>query len=365
MAVHNALPLLAGALIVAATSGAACRRGAAPPPGAGGPPASAVKIVTLTPVSIEDTSDFIATLHSLHSTTIRPDAEGLITKIFVASGDQVKVGTPLLQINAEKQQAAVTSTEANRATIEADLAYWTVQVKRLAALVEAGAISRAEFDQAQTSLRNAQARLEAVNAQVRQGRVELQFYRVTAPQNGIVGDIPVRVGDRVTTSTIITTIDDRNALEAYVQVPLDRSPDLKLGLTVQLLDSDGKVTSTNKITFVASRVDDETQSVLVKSELKAMPTSVRVQQFVRARIIWRTVEGLTVPITAVVRVSGQYFCFVAEPGQNGTTVARQKPIDVGNVLGNDYVLKSGLKPGEKLIVSGIQKIGDGAPVRAE
>src|SRR4029453_5440516 len=100
----------------------------------------------------------------------------LISKIFVVSGDHVKVGTPLLQINAEKQQAAVTSTEANRAPTEADLAYWTVQVKRLAALVEAGAISRAEFDQAETSLRNAQARLEALNAQVRQGRVELQFY---------------------------------------------------------------------------------------------------------------------------------------------------------------------------------------------
>jgi RND family efflux transporter MFP subunit len=324
-----------------------------------------VKITTLAPVSIEDTSDFIATLHSLRSTTIRPDAEGLVTRIFVASGDQVKVGTPLLQINADKQEAAVVSTEANRATIEADLAYWTQQVKRLGVLVDGGAISRQEFDQAQTSLRNAQARLEAVNAQVRQGRVELRFYRVTAPQNGIVGDIPVRVGDRVTTSTIITTIDDKSSLEAYIQVPLDRSADLKPGLPVLLLDSDGKVIVTNKVTFIAPRVDDATQSVLVKSELRNVPPSVRVQQFVRSRIVWRTGAGLTVPITAVVRISGQYFCFVAESGQNGMTVARQKPIDVGDVMGNDYVVKSGLKPGERLIVSGIQKIGDGAPVRAE
>jgi RND family efflux transporter MFP subunit len=324
-----------------------------------------VKITTLAPVSIDDTSDFIATLHSLRSTTVRPDAEGFVAKIFVVSGDHVKMGTPLIQINAAKQEAAVSAVEANRAQIEADLAYWTQQVKRLGALVEAGAVSRAEFDQADTSLRNAQARLQALNAQVRQGRVDLQFYRVTATQNGIVGDIPVRVGDRVTTSTIITTIDDKSGLEAYIQVPLDRSPDLKLGLPVQLLDSEGKIIATDKVTFVAPRVDDATQSVLVKSELRNVPPSMRVQQFVRSRIIWRSVEGLTVPITAVVRISGQYFCFVAESGQNGTTVARQKPIEVGNIVGNDYVVKSGLKPGEKLIVSGIQKIGDGAPVRPE
>ena len=92
---------------------------------------------------------------------------------------------------------------------------------------------------------------------------------------------------------------------------------------------------------------------------------MRVQQFVRSRIVWRSVQSLTVPITAVVRISGQYFCFLAEPGGQGGLVAKQKPIDVGQVIGNDYVVRSGLKAGETLIVSGIQKIGDGAPVRAE
>ncbi len=92
---------------------------------------------------------------------------------------------------------------------------------------------------------------------------------------------------------------------------------------------------------------------------------MRVQQFIRTRIVWRSLQGLTVPVTSVVRISGQYFCFVAEPGAQGGLVARQKPIEVGQVLGNDYVVRSGLKAGETLIVSGIQKIGDGAPVRAE
>jgi RND family efflux transporter MFP subunit len=354
--------LIAGLALV----GTGCRGGTTPAQGAGaGPPPSAVKTVVLEPVPIEETSDFIATLRSLRSTTVQPEVEGFITRIFVKAGQRVSSGAPLVQINQAKQQAAVASTEANRAGIEADVQFWRQQVKRLATLVEAGAISKLEFDQAQTSLKNAEARLGEVNAQVREGRVGLQFYRVTAPQAGTVGDLPVRVGDRVTTSTVITTIDDKAALEAYIQVPLDRSPDLRLGLPVRLLDAQGKVIATNPTSFIASRVDDATQTVLVKSLLKEVPPAVRVLQFIRARIVWRSVPGLTVPLTAVTRVSGQYFCFVAESGANNSLVARQRPIEVGEVRGNDYVIRSGLKAGERLIVSGIQKIGDGAPVRAE
>jgi hypothetical protein len=134
---------------------------------------------------------------------------------------------------------------------------------------------------------------------------------------------------------------------------------------VQLLDAAGEIVATNPITFVAQRVDDATQTVLAKSALKEVPPSVRVQQFVRARIIWRTTEGLTVPVTAVTRISGQYFCFLAEAAPQGGLVARQKPLQVGELLGNDYVVKGGIKAGDRLIVSGIQKIGDGAPVQAE
>jgi RND family efflux transporter MFP subunit len=324
-----------------------------------------VSIVTLAPKPIPETSDFIATLRSLRSTTVQPEGEGIVTKILVKSGDRVRVGTPLVQINAERQQAAVLSAEANRAGTEADVEYWRQQTKRLEALLTAGAISKQEFDQAQNSLRNAEAKLAALDAQVREGRVQLAFYSVKALQAGTVGDIPIRVGDRVTQSTVITTIDDNSGLEAYIQVPLDRSPGLRLGLPVQLLDDEGKVAVTNAITFIAPRVDDATQTVLAKSALKQVPPSVRVQQFVRTRIVWRTVQGLTVPVTAVTRISGQYFCFVAEPGPQGGLVAKQKPLQVGELLGNDYVVKGGVKAGDKLIVSGIQKLGDGAPVQPQ
>jgi RND family efflux transporter MFP subunit len=325
-----------------------------------------VKIDELKPTAIEDASEFIATIRSLRSTTVQPEVEGLIKRIFVKSGDRVKQGTPLVQINEDRQAASVSSAEANLAGAEADVTYWQQQAKRLEALVTAGAVSKAEFDQAQNSLRTAEARLKALRAQVQEGRVQLAFFRVVAPQSGVVGDIPVREGDRVTTSTVITTIDDKEGLEAYIQVPLDRSTQVRMGLPVQLIDGEGKVVATNPITFVAPRVDDATQTVLVKSLLREnTPPSIRVLQFVRSRIVWREVQGLKIPITAVVRIAGQYFCFVAEAGQGGGLVAKQRAIDVGEVAGNDYVVRGGLKAGEKIIVSGIQKIGDGAPVRAE
>jgi RND family efflux transporter MFP subunit len=364
MSFHFIRSISLTAAIAAPCFAIACSRGDAPPAQAGGPPPMGVATTTLGKKTIEQASEFIATVRSLRSSTVQPEVEGVVTRIFVKSGDHVSAGAPLVQIKPEKQQATVRSTEANRAGVEADVQYWRQQVKRLEALVTAGAISRQEFEQAQNSLRVAESRLEALNAQVREQQVELQFYRVDAPQAGVVGDITIRQGDRVTKSTMITTIDDNSGLEAYIQIPLDRTPDLRLGLPVQILDADGKVAATNPITFVAPRVDDATQTVLVKSALRQAPPSIRTQQFIRSRIVWRSTEGLTVPITAVSRINGKYFCYVVEKGDKGS-VARQRPIEVGDLLGNDYVVKSGLAPGDQLIVSGIQKIGDGSPVKPE
>lgn len=364
MSFHFIRSICVAAAIAALCLAPACNRSAAPPAQAGGPPPMGVATTTLGKKTIEQASEFIASVRSLQSSTVQPEVEGVVTRIFVKSGDHVRAGAPLIQIKQDRQQAAVRSTEANRAGVEADVQYWRQQVKRLEALVAAGAISHQEFEQAQNSVRVAESRLEALNAQVREQQVELQFYRVDAPQAGVIGDIPIRQGDRVTKSTVITTIDENSALEAYIQVPLDRSPDLRVGLPVQILDADGKVAATNPITFVAPRVDDATQTVLIKSALRETPPGIRTQQFIRSRIVWRSAEGLTVPITAVSRINGKYFCYVVETGDTGS-VARQRPIEVGDLLGNDYVVKSGLAPGDQLIVSGIQKIGDGSPVKPQ
>jgi RND family efflux transporter MFP subunit len=350
--------------IVLAIATAACGRGDAQA-GAGGPgamPPADVKTITLAPKPVPRTSEFVAMIRSLRSTTIQPQVEGFIRRIFVKAGDRVRAGQPLVQIDPEKQQASVAAWESNRAAREADVAFARQQLDRMQKLHGAGAVSRAELEQADTAYKTAQAQLKAIESQIRESQVELQYYRVTAPSAGIVGDIPVRVGDRVDSSTEITTIDAGQGLEAYINVPLERASDLRLGLPVELLDANGQVIATSPITFVAPRADDATQSVLVRAMLRSMPPTMRVMQYVRARIIWSNEPALTVPIVAVNRISGQYFVFVAEQGQSGV-VARQKPITIGEVVGEDYVVQGGLKPGERVIVSNLQKIGDGAPVK--
>jgi multidrug efflux pump subunit AcrA (membrane-fusion protein) len=116
-----------------------------------------------------------------------------------------------------------------------------------------------------------------------------------------------------------------------------------------------------RVTFVAPSVDDQTQSVLAKAAVTSEAPHFRTDQFVRAVIVWSTQPGLTVPVTAVTRINGTPFVFVVQNGPRGAA-AHQQSVTLGSVLGNDYVVIDGLKAGDQLITGGIQKIGDGAPV---
>ena len=346
----------------AATAVAAACSGRAAAPG--GRPAMPVEVVILAEHPVEQTSEFIGTVKSRRSTTVQPQVEGFVTRILVRSGARVAPDTPLMQIDPRMQQAAVANLESQRVAREADLRYARQQATRMKTLLEAGAASQAELEQAQAALATSEAQLKAAEDQIRQQRVALGYHTVTAPVAGIVGDIPVRVGDRVTHSTELTTIDQNAGLEVYINVPVQEAANLKVGLPVHLVDDRGGVISTDKLSFVSPSVDPATQSVLAKAALQppSGATSFRTEQFVRARIVWTEAPALTVPIVALNRINGQFFAYLAEPGEGGQVVARQRAVEPGPVIGNDYVVKSGLKPGEKLIVSGVQKIGDGSPV---
>jgi RND family efflux transporter MFP subunit len=348
---------LSFAVLLSAATLAACGRGPAAPP----PPATSVEAVTLAEHPVEQTTEYVGIVKSRRSSSVQPQVEGFVTRILVRSGDVVKPGTVLMQIDPSLQQAAVSNLESVRTAREADLRFAQQEAARLQKLFDAGASSRSELEVAQTALQNAEAQLKGVEAQTRQQKVSLGYYGVTASTAGVVGDIPVRVGDSVVRSTVLTTIDQNAGLEVYVNVPVQQAKDLRVGLTVHLLDDRGAVSSTEKISFVSPSVDPGTQSVLAKASME-QAGAFRTEQFVRCRIVWSEKPVLTVPIVAVNRISGQFFVFVAEGGEGGKKVARQRAIETGPVVGNDYVARSGLKPGERLIVSGVQKIGDGAPV---
>lgn len=358
------MPRRSVVFIASCLAAAACSQGQQDPAAAGAAafPPTDVMTLTLAAKPVPQSTEYVATIRSLRSATVQPQVEGIVRQIFVRAGDRVRAGQPLMQIDPDKQQATVTAMESQRLAREADLAFARQQLARLQKLFEAGAVSRAELEQAETAQKTAEAQLAAVQSQIRETQIELQYYRVTAPAPGIVGDIAIRQGDRVTSSTEITTIDQPQGLEAYINVPLERASALRQGLTVELLDTAGQIIASNQVTFVAPRADDATQSVLIKSTLRQLPPSIRVMQYVRARVIWSNEPALAVPVVAVSRVAGQNFVFVAEQGEQGF-VARQKPVMLGELIGDEYVVRGGLKAGERVIVSNIQKIGDGAPVK--
>jgi len=348
------------AAAVLMTAGCSQRSGGSGPP-EGGPPAFPVKVVVVQEQMVPDATDYLATLRSRNSSALQPQVEGEITRILVHSGERVEAGAAILEIDPLKQQAAVNNQEATHTSKLATLELNRVEFERRKKLFEAGVISRADLDAAEAAFHASRADAEALDAGVREQKVQLRYYSVKAPTPGIIGDIPVHVGDRVTTQTLLTTIDRGGELEAYINVPAEKSRNLRTGLAVDILDSDGKPVQRSRVTFVSPQVESGTQTLLLKALVANAGGRFRNDQSVHARVIWQERKAALIPVTAVSRLSGKIFAFVAE-SQGQQTFARQRIIQVGDLNGNDYVVLEGIKPGDRLITSGIQLLVDGMPI---
>ena len=322
-----------------------------------------VQVTVVKDQTIPDVSEYLSVMKSRHSANINPQVEGQIIKIFVKSGDHVSAGQPLLQIDPLKQQATVSSQEASRAAQQATVQLAKVSYDRAKKLSEAGVISKADYDSAESTYQAAVAQLKSLDEQVNTQKAELHYYAVSAPMGGTVGDIPVRVGDRVAVTTLLTTVDEPGALEAYIYVPVDHSRALKVGLPVKLLSEAGDLLTNTSITFVSPQVDPDTQTVLAKAAVpnNDAKTRLRISQQVRAQVQWGKRQGATIPFLNLTRINGQYFVFVTENNGKGT-VAHQKQVKIGDNVGNDVEVLDGIKPGDHLIVSQTLFLQDGAPV---
>lgn len=346
--------------LVPIIAAAACS-GSAADPHEGGPPATPVELTLLRAVPVRDTTEYIATLKSRRSIVLQPLVDGQLTHIFVKSGDTVDANTPIMQIDPARQRATVTSSQATQASRLATLSYAKQQMERTQRLYEGGAVSQQEVDQARSNFHSATAEVAALGAQIRENEVQLDYYRIVAPAHGVVGDIPVRVGDHVTPATKLTTIDENGLLEAYISVPVEKTRTLRMGMPIQLVDAEGQPMGEGQITFISPQVNEETQSVLIKSVVTNSDNALRAAQFVRARVVWSTHEGVVIPALSVMRINGQPFVFVAEE-EGGKLVAKQKPVSLGELNGDGYPALAGVKAGDRLVTGGVQKLGDGAPI---
>jgi len=409
MQLRTALPLLCLSLLVAA-----CRPGGPPRSmggeGGGEGQPTPVAVGRVEEQQIEETSEFMASLGSQQVASIRPQVSGQVTRVLVQLGSQVAAGAPLFEIDSRQQQAAVagqtagiaaaqanlesgrallSQLRADRMRLEAAAEFAREQHERNLRLLAEGAISQAQADQSSRDLRQAEAALAAQQEQIRaqeaailraerevqqaqaeaeRQQVQLQFFQVTAPFAGIVGDVLVRQGDYVTPQTVLTTLTQTQALELNLNIPLQRAPQLRIGTPVQILDSRGEVIGSSQISFIAPEANAATQSVLAKALLENPAGQLRSAQFVRTRVIWEERPALLVPVTAVARLGAQTFVYTVqttEPPAEGMppgAVAVQRPVQLGSIYGNSYEVLEGLEANEPIVLSGLQKIRDGAPI---
>ena len=402
------------------------------------PPPTPVPLANPKSAPIQNSSDYSATLDSRQSVTLQPRVAGQISAIYVQPGDRVKAGQPILQIDAAQQRAQVSSRTAAAQTAAADVqaaqadvnnaadTLKSLQAQRAAAvanvqlnqqefqryqsLTRQGATSQQILDQRANALKTAQAELRQADAEIQaqrsaidrtqsvvvrnqravqeaeaniaEGQAALEQYTITAPFSGIVSNIPTKVGDAVTAATQLLNITQNKQLEIQIQIPLERASSARLGLPVKLLDDQNREVRSGRISFVAPNVDAATQSVRVEATFENGGEALRSSQFVRARVIWSSQPGVLVPTTAISRLGGRDFLFVAAPFKDSgcqapaaaegegkaapvdpdQLVAAQKPIKLGKIVNNDQQVLEGVTAGDRIVVSGILQLQNCAPI---
>lgn len=328
--------------------------------GAAGP--MAVEVIALAPGEVQDTSEYLGQLLSRQSVSLRPQVAGYVQSIRVRPGEQVEKGQVLLVVDPRRERAGLLAAQAQRSSAVASREYARQTRERAAQLLKEGLLSRQDYEQAVAQARTAEANARAAEAQIQAQQVELGYFEVRAPFAGVVGDIPVRVGDSVSQETELTRVDQSQTLEVSVQVPVERAAKIQVGRTaVELLDTKGEPIVTAPVFFVAPTPSDATQLVEVKAAFQNT-LGLRAEQVIPTRVIYETRQALLLPTYAVSRLGSQAFVFTVIPGDGGM-VAQRQPVQLGQIQGNSYELLEGLKQGTQVAVSGVQLLRDGQPVQ--
>lgn len=323
-------------------------------------PPRPVEVLTVAPTQVRETGEYLGSLLSRGSVTVLPQVAGYVRKIAVKPGQRVATGDVLVEIDAREENAALTSAGAQAASARAALALARRQLSRAEQLNHDGVVSGQELDQRRADVSAAEAAVRAAGAEVSQRRVQLSYNLVKAPVPGEVGDVPVRIGDYVTATTPLTTVAKARALELTVSVPAVRARGLAPGAPVEILGEDGSVLLASQAFYVAPEADPKTQLVEVKASFDNT-VGLRPNELVRARIVYRTSEAMTLPVLAVQRQSGQTFAF-AVVERDGQTVVERRPVKLGDIGEGGYRIESGLAAGDRVAVSSLQSLRDGQPV---
>jgi membrane fusion protein (multidrug efflux system) len=345
----------------------------------GAPQVKEYKTLTLQPKSATLNTDYPASIQGQQNIEIRPRVEGYIDKIYVDEGAIVKTGQPLFKISAPEYEQQVRTAGASVKSAQASVSSAKLAVNKVKPLVEKGIISKYDLESAQYSYEAALATLAQANASLVNAKTNLGYTTVTSPVDGIVGSIPFRLGSLVSSNTVdpLTTVSSIGNVYAYFAVNekilLDFTQNsgsestlaqkIKKLPEVSLLLSDSSTyDQKGRIETVNGLINTETGSVNIRARFPNPKGIIRSGSSTTVRIPREVKEGLLIPQSATFELQDKIFAVTV--GKNGKTKNVNITI-LDNKAGNYYVVTSGLKAGDQIVLEGVATLKDGTQIKSQ
>jgi membrane fusion protein (multidrug efflux system) len=381
-ATHPRRLLLALAALAAAVAMSGCGSNAQTAGFHGFPPAEVV-IATATPRAFPVVFEYVGQTMGSKDVEVRARVNGIVERRLFREGSVVKAGQPLFVIDPKPYQAQVAAAEAELAKAVAQRNWNEREAKRLAPLAASKAIGQKEADDAASNAELAAAAVKAAQARLDELKLNLGYTRVVAPITGVTSRAQVSEGSLATANqTLLTTISQVNPIwvgftiseneqlrlnravaGGSLSVPADNAYDVSVKL------SDGSVLPRRgRIDFTDTRINPATGTYEVRAELPNADGALKPGQFVR--VVLRGAarkDAIAIPQKAVMEGPQGKFVYVAGKDKDGKDVAMPRPVTVGDWVDADganlWVIETGLKPGDAVIVDGVAKLMPGAPIR--
>lgn len=345
----------------------------------GAPQIKEYKTLTLEPKTATLYTDFPATIQGQQNIEIRPRVEGYIDKIFVDEGAVVKTGQPLFKISAPEYEQEVRTASASIKSAQASVSAAKLAVNKVKPLVEKGIISKYDLESAQYNYESAMATLAQANAALVNAKTNLGYTTVTSPVNGVVGSIPFRLGSLVSSNTAdpLTTVSSIGNVYAYFALNEKKLLNFTQGDTpgttlaqkiknmpeVSLLLSDGSLyPEKGRVETVNGLINTETGSVTFRARFANPRSIIRSGSSSTIRIPNEVKEKLLIPQSATFELQDKIFAVTV--GKDGKT--KNVNITVLDITaGNYYVVTSGLKTGDQIVLEGVASLKDGSQIKPQ
>jgi membrane fusion protein (multidrug efflux system) len=332
-----------------------------------------VKVIAVAQRDVPIVSEWVATLDGYVNAQIQPQVSGYIIKQTYKEGSPVHNGAVLFEIDPRPFQALLDQAKAQLAQAQAQMGKTQLDVDRDTPLAKERAIAQSQLDNDIQANLAAKAAVQSSEAQVEQAQLNLGFTHVTSLFDGIAGIAQVQLGNLVNPSTVLTSVSQVNPIKAYF--PISEQEYLRLADRINALDhveapkdapplelilADGTMyPSKGRVLYTDRQVDITTGTIRVVSAFPNPKNFLRPGQFGRVRASTYTRTGaLLVPQRAVIELQGSFQLAVV--GSDNKVSVRI--VKVGERVGTEWIIDSGVKPGEMVIVEGVQKVREGSSV---